>query len=208
MPGIAHREDYDAAGLRTHARRASCPRQVRRLLALAAVYEGRSRTEAAAIGGGDRQTWRDWALRFNADGPDGLLNRKGAGRPRLLSPDQMQALAELVETGPDRAVHGVVRWRRIDLQRVLEERFEVKVSLPSLTRLLDELAFSHISGRPQHPQQDPAVIEAFKKTSRARLRRTLPICPRVSRLRFGSRTKPGLGSRPSSWCNFPDGLRS
>jgi transposase len=120
----------------------------------------------------DRQTLRDWALRFNADGPDGLLNRKGAGRPRLLTPDQMQALAELVETGPDRAVHGVVRWRRIDLQRVLEERFDVNVSLPSLSRLLDELAFSHISGRPQHPKQDPAVIAAFKKTSRARLKRT------------------------------------
>ncbi len=84
MPGIALREDYNAAGLRTHARRASCPRQVRRLLALAAVYEGRSRTEAASIGRRDRQTLRDWALRFNADGPDGLLNRKGAGRPRLL----------------------------------------------------------------------------------------------------------------------------
>jgi len=75
-------------------------------------------------------------------------------------------------TGPDRAVDGVVRWRRIDLQRVLEERFDVKVSLPSLSRLLDELAFSHISGRPQHPKQDPAVIAAFKKTSHARLRRT------------------------------------
>ena len=172
MAGIALREDYDASGLRGHARRASDPRQVRRLLALAAVYEGKGRAEAASIGGMDRQTLRDWALRFNADGPDGLLNRKGAGRPRLLTPDQMQALAELVETGPDRGIDGVVRWRRIDLQRVLEERFDVKVSLPSLSRLLDELAFSHISGRPQHPQQDPAVIEAFKKTSRARLRPT------------------------------------
>jgi transposase len=171
MPGIALREDYDVAGLRKHARRASGPRQVRRLLALAAVYEGRSRAEAASIGGMDRQTLRDWALRFNADGPDGLLNRKSTGQPRLLTPDQMQALAELVEIGPDRAVHGVVRWRRIDLQRVLKERFDVKVSLGSLSRLLDELAFSHITGRPQHPQQDPTVIEAFKKTSRARLRR-------------------------------------
>lgn len=172
MPGIKLREDFDAAGLRAHARRAPDPRQVRRLLALAAVYEGKSRTEAASLGGMDRQTLRDWVLRFNADGPAGLVNRKGAGRPRLLSPDQMQALGELVETGPERAVHGVVRWRRIDLQRVLEDRFEVKVSLPSLSRLLDELAFSHISGRPQHPQQDVAVIEAFKKTSRAHSRRT------------------------------------
>ena len=101
MRGIALREDYDAAVLWKHARRASGPRQVRRLLSLAAVYEGRSRAEAASIGGMDRQRLRDWVLRFNADGPDGLLNRKGAGRPRLLTPHQMQALAELVETGPD-----------------------------------------------------------------------------------------------------------
>lgn len=168
MSGIELREDYDAGDLRTLARRVSDPRQVRRLLALAAVYEGRSRAEAAAIGGMDRQTLRDWVLRFNAEGPDGLANRKGAGRPRLLTPDQMRALAELVETGPDPAIHGVVRWRRVDLQRVLEARFGVRVSLTSLSRLLDELGFAHISGRPQHPKQDPAVIEAFKKTSRAR----------------------------------------
>jgi hypothetical protein len=64
MPGLTLRGDYTAGLLRT-ARRASCPRQVRRLLALAAVYEGRSRTETASIGGMDRQTLRDWALRFN-----------------------------------------------------------------------------------------------------------------------------------------------
>ena len=116
---------------------------MRRLLSLAAVYKGKSLAEAASIGGMDRQTVRDWALRFNADDPAGLLNRKGACRPRLLTPDQMQALAELVETDPDRAVHVVVRWRRINLQRVLEARFDVKVRLPSLSRLLDELAFSH-----------------------------------------------------------------
>lgn len=172
MSGIALREDYDAKRLRRLARCSADPRQVRRLLALAAVYGGKSRGEAAAIGGMDRQTLRDWALRFNAEGPDGLTNRKGAGRPRRLTAEQMQALAELVETGPDPAVDGVVRWRRLDLQRVLKERFGVTVSLTSLSRLLEELAFSHISGRPQHPRQDPRLIEAFKKTSHARSRPT------------------------------------
>lgn len=172
MSGIALREDYAAKRLRRLARRSADPRQVRRLLALAAVYDGKSRGEAAAIGGMDRQTLRDWVVRFNAEGPEGLTNRKGAGRPRLLTGEQMQALAELVEIGPDPSIDGVVRWRRIDLQQVLKERFGVTVSLTSLSRLLEELAFSHISGRPQHPRQDPRVIEAFKKISHARSRPT------------------------------------
>ena len=166
------RDDYDAGGLRALAKRCSDPRQVRRLLALAAVYAGKSREEAAAIGGMDRQTLRDWSHRFNEGGPEGLRNRKGAGRPRLLTEEQMRALADLVETGPDQAVDGVVRWRRIDLRHVLEKRFQVSVSVRSLSRLLAELSFTHISGRPRHPKQDERAIEAFKNTSPRRSRRT------------------------------------
>lgn len=165
---IALREDYDAGKLRSYAKRSRDPRQVRRLLSLAAVYDGLSREAAAQVGGMDRQTLRDWAHRFNKDGPDGLTNRKGAGRPRLLTDDQMQTLAEIVESGPDPATDGVIRWRRIDLQRVIKERFDVSVSVRSISRLLGELSFSHISGRPQHPGQDAQVIEAFKKTFPAR----------------------------------------
>ena len=73
----------------------------------------------------DRQTLRDWVHRFNEEGPDGLTNRKGAGRTRYLSDVQMKELGEIVETGPDPAVDGVVRWRRIDLKRVIEARFGV-----------------------------------------------------------------------------------
>ena len=113
----------------------------------------------------DRQTLRDWAHRFNEDGPDGLTNRAGAGRPRLLSDEQMGALSVIVETGPDPVVDGVVRWRRIDLKRVIEERFGVTYSERAISDLLAALSFSHISGRPQHPGQDRRVIEAFKKTS-------------------------------------------
>ena len=165
MSEIALREDYDAKALRLLARQVKDPRQVRRLLVLAAVYDGKSRGEAAAIGGMDRQTLRDWVHRFNGQGPEGLTNRKGAGRPRLLTAEQMQTLAEFVETGPNPALDGVVRWRRIDLQRALEQRFGVRVSLTSLSRLLDELAFSHISGQPQHPRQDKRVLDGFKSLS-------------------------------------------
>ena len=74
----------------------------------------------------------------------------------------MKELGEIVETGPDPAVDGVVRWRRIDLKRVIEARFGVIYSERGI-RLLGELGFAHISARPQHPRQDKRIIEAFKK---------------------------------------------
>ena len=158
MPTIQLRDDYDAARLRRLAKRSRDNRQIRRLLALAAVYDGMSRTDAAQVGGMDRQTLRDWAHRFNAEGPDGLTDRPRPGRECLLSDAQLAELAKIVETGPDPAVDGVVRWRRIDLKRVIEERFGVVYSERSISDLLARLAFSHISGRPQHPEQDERVI--------------------------------------------------
>ena len=165
---IALRDDYDAVRVRRLAKAVRDPRQVRRLLALAAVYDGMSRTDAAKVGGMDRQTLRDWAHRFNDEGPDGLKNRAGAGRRRLLTDAQMAELSVIVETGPDPAIDGVVRWRRIDLKRVIEERFGVSYSERAISGLLAALSFSHISGRPRHPKQDRRVIAAFKKTSPAR----------------------------------------
>ena len=165
---IVLRTDYDSDQLRVLAKTYKDPRQVRRLLALAAVYDGMNRRDAARVGGMDRQTLRDWAHRFNEEGPAGLKNRAGAGRPRLLSDEQMAALSEIVETGPDLESDAVVRWRRIDLKRVIEERFGVVYSERSISDLLAALSFSHISGRPQHPKQEGRVIEAFKKTSPAR----------------------------------------
>ena len=162
------RDDYEAGSLRDLAKRSRDPRQIRRLLALAAVYDGMSRADAAKVGGMDRQTLRDWVHRFNAAGPDGLRNRAGAGRPPRLTQVQMGELAEIVETGPDPATDGVVRWRRIDLKRVIEERFGVIYSERAISDLLRRLSFSYISGRPQHPRQDQRVLEGFKKTSPAR----------------------------------------
>ena len=169
---VALRTDYDGDALRCLARASRDGRQVRRWLALAAAYDGKSRAEAARAGGMDRQTLRDWVHRFNAEGPEGLKHRAGAGRRRRLTDAQMEALSEIVETGPDPAVDGVVRWRRVDLRRVIEERFGVVYSERAISDLLARLAFSHISGRPRHPEQDERVIAAFKKTSRAPSLRT------------------------------------
>lgn len=159
------REDFSAAALRRLAARAKTVNQSRRLLSLAAVQDGMNRTEAARIGGMDRQTLRDWVHRFNALGPDGLKDSWSKGNPPRLSADQQRALAALVEAGPDRAVDGVVRWRRVDLQRVIKERFGVAYHERTVGKVLKALGFSHISARPQHPKQDERTIAAFKKTS-------------------------------------------
>ena len=84
--------------------------------------------------------------------------------PRLTL-EQLTAFAEIVETGPDRAKDGVVRWRRIDLKRVIEERFGVVYHERTVGKLLKQIGFSHISARPRHPGQKAETIAAFKKTS-------------------------------------------
>ena len=162
------RTDYSAGALRRLSAVSKNASQRRRLLSLAAVLDGMNRTQAARIGGMDRQTLRDWVHRFNEHGPEGLKDAWSKGNPPRLSPDQQADLARLVETGPDRAAHGVVRWRRIDLQRLIAERFGVAYHGRTVGKILHQLGFSHISARPRHPAQDGQTIEAFKKTSRPR----------------------------------------
>jgi transposase len=116
----------------------------------------------------DRQTLRDWVHRFNASGPDGLIDNWTEGPKPRLSAEQLAQFAQIVEAGPDRHVDGVVRWRRIDLKRVIAERFGVEFHPRYVGKLLQKLGFSHISARPRHPAQDERIVEAFKKTSHTR----------------------------------------
>ena len=161
---IQVRDDFEADELRLLAGRVKDANQARRLLAIAAVYDGMDREEAARIGGMDRQTLRDWVRRFNDLGPDGLINIKPPGRQSRLSAEQKEKLCQLVETGPDPQTDGLARWRCVDLKRVLGERFGVDLSEVRLGQVLKELGFSHISARPRHPAQNPQAIAAFKKT--------------------------------------------
>jgi transposase len=169
MPAaVKLREDYSAEELRALARRSKDARQSRRLLSLAAVRDGMDRGEAAKVGGMDRQTLRDWVHRFNVAGPHGLLDNWTSGPKPRLSPDQLAEFARIVETGPDRKVDGVARWRRIDLKRVIADRFGVDYHARYVGKLLKKLGFSHMSARPRHPAQDERIVEAYKKTFRAR----------------------------------------
>jgi transposase len=169
MPSaVALREDYSAEELRALARRSKEVNQSRRLLSLAAVRDGMDRGSAARIGSMDRQTLRDWVHRFNAGGPEGLIDNWTEGPKPRLSAAQLTALATLLEAGPDRETDGVVRWRRVDLKRVIAQRFGVDFHPRHVGKLLKKLGFSHMSARPRHPAQDERIVEAFQKTSRAR----------------------------------------
>lgn len=167
MPSAVRlRADYSAPDLRRLAKASKHSNQSRRLLSLAAIAEGRSREEAARIGGMDRQTLRDWVHRFNEFGPDGLLDRHGGGAEPRLSESRLSELAGIVEAGPNPEKDSVVRWRRIDLKRVIKERFNVDFHERYVGVLLGKPGFSHISARPRHPGQDVEIIYAFKKTLR------------------------------------------
>jgi transposase len=169
MPAaVPMRSDFSAGELRRLAATTKNVNQSRRLLSLAAVLDGMSRTEAARIGGMDRQTLRDWVHRFNERGPDGLKDSWSKGHPPRLSASQQAELARLVEIGPDRAVHGVVRWRRVDLQRLIAERFGVAYHERTVGKILHQLGFRPISARRRHPAQDERIVAEFKKTSPVR----------------------------------------
>jgi transposase len=173
MPALGLRVDYDAAQLRRLAARAEDGDQVRRLLAIAAAYEGMSRGEAAQIAGMDRQILRDWVVRFNDEGPDGLVNRCAPGNPRRLAPEQEAELAQIVEGGPAAAgLAHLARWRCADLKALIEARWGVTYHERTIGKLLDRLGFSHITTRPRHYRQDPEAMETFKKTSPASSRRS------------------------------------
>jgi transposase len=175
MPTLVLRRDYDAVQVRRLALKVSDVDQVRRLLAIAAAYEGKSRGEAARIGGMDRQTLRDWVVRFNADGPEGLINRTAPGNARRLTKAQEGELAELVEAGPAAAgLTHLARWRCQDLKALIFERFSVDYHERSVGKLLERLGFSHITARPQHRRQDAEALATFKKTSPRRWRRSAP----------------------------------
>lgn len=150
---IPLRGDFDALMLRAAAKQTKDAAQARRLLALAAVQDGSTRTEAAAFGGVTLQIVRDWVLKFNANGPGGLLDRKAPGPPRRLTDIHRAALAAVLESGPTPAVHGVVRWRVIDLCQWLWEEFRVTVAKPTLSRELGRIGCRKLSARPRHHAQ-------------------------------------------------------
>lgn len=159
------RQDHTAAELRVVASKVGDGAQVRRLLALALVLEGVSRSAAASRNGMDRQTLRDWVHRYNDLGIDGLKSRRSSGRTRSLTKMQMAELLALVVKGPDPGTDRVVRWRCVDLRDEIARRFSVTVHENTVGVWLREMKLTRLQPRPFHPKKDPAAQTAFKKTS-------------------------------------------
>ena len=162
---VALRGDFKASHLRGLARKTKDGPQARRLLAVAAIYDGATRTEAAKIGGVGLQIIRDWVMRFNARGAAGLLDGKSPGQPSKLNDVQRQAIVRMIESGPIAAIHGVVRWRLIDLSQWIYEEFRITVAKQTLSRELRAMGYRKLSARPRHHAQAEGAIEDFKKNS-------------------------------------------
>ena len=162
---IGVRTDYTGADLRGFARRSGDADQVRRLLAVALILDGSSRSEAAKVAGVTLQIVRDWVLRFNEGGPEGLATRKAPGRSSILNDEQRSQLIAMVEAGPVPAAHGVVRWRLCDLAQWIWDEFAVSVTRHTLGRELRAMGYRKLSARPRHRGQKSDDITDFKKAS-------------------------------------------
>jgi transposase len=171
---IELRDDFAALHLRRLARRSRDAAQSRRLLALAEIYDGARRSDAARIGGVGLQIVRDWVLRFNARGPDGLIDIKHPGPKPKLNDMQRAALARVVETGPIPAIHGVVRWRRCDLAQWVWDEFGISIEESTVGRELKALGFARLSARPRHHAQNEFAVDAFKKAFPPKWRKSAP----------------------------------
>jgi len=158
------RAEHSATDLRLVASREKDGDVVRRLLALAMVLEGHSRTDAAQMNGMDRQTLRDWVHRYNADGVSGLISRVGAGPTPVLSEAEMAELRALVLNGPDPESDEVVRWRCIDLRDKVAQQYGVYVHKRTVAKWLGKMNMTRLQPRPFHPKKNAAAQEAFKKT--------------------------------------------
>ena len=144
MPAPIHvRTDFTPDQLRAFADTLTDQAHARRARAIAAVLEGRTRTEAARIGGMERQTLRDWVHRFNSDGLPGLKSLRSPGRPPKLTAEQTEELASIIAGGPAAFADGIRRWRLADLVTLIRTRFGVEHDEVSVGRIMRRLGYEY-----------------------------------------------------------------
>ncbi|WP_246663778.1 IS630 family transposase [Tardiphaga sp. vice278] len=192
---VALRVDFKASQLRLLARKTKNGPQARRLLALAAIYDGATRTEAARIGGVTLQIIRDWVMRFNARGAEGLLDGKSPGQPSRLKDVQRQAIVRLIESGPIPAIHGVVRWRLIDLSQWIYEEFRITIAKQTLSRELRAMGYRKLSARPRHHAQAEGAIEDFKKSFQSAWMKSRVKRPSMSKIEIWFQDEARIGQK-------------
>lgn len=164
MPVLEIRKDRTPAVLRRLAKSESDARVARRLLAIANALSGMSRRDAAEAAGMDRQALRDWVIRYNERGLEGLHDRWGSGRPSRLTAEEAAKLAEIITRGPDPETDGLSAYTLEDIVRISKEQFGKAFHPASMSRVVRRLGFSRQKTRASHPLKDPAAAEAFKKS--------------------------------------------
>ena len=164
MLALTIRRDRTPAMLRKQAKAETDTRIARRILAIANALGGLSREAAARSAGMDRQTLRDWVIRYNEHGLDGLADQPRDGRPPKLDAREKVELVEIVLAGPDAQTSGISAFTRDDLVAICEEKFGKRLHATSMGRILRDLGLSRQKARPSHPQKDPAAQAAFKKS--------------------------------------------
>ena len=164
MSKLKIRKDRTPAVLRKLAKSEPDARVSRRLLAIANALSGMSRADAAKSAGMDRQTLRDWVIRYNEHGVPGLCDQKSSGRPPLLTLDEQAELLAIVMAGPDPEKDGLCAFTRDDLVAIAKKKFDKSMHPVSMGRLLRRLGLSRQKARPTHPMKDPAAAAAFKKS--------------------------------------------
>ncbi len=186
-PALRVDDSLTAGELAKRAKRQQDARIRARILAIRYMRLGHTVPEAAnALGVSERQL-RTWVHRYNAEGIQGLRDRPRPGQPPHLALDRVERFSERVRSGP-RPQDGVCTLRGVDLQRILQEEFNAKYSLPGVYFLLHRLGFSSLIPRPKHLKADEQAQAAFKKNSRnasKKLRRSIP----TRRSKSGSRMK-------------------
>lgn len=166
MPKLVIRADVPAPELRRLAKAERDGRVSRRLLAIANALDGMSRADAARLAGMDRQTLRDWVIRYNEAGVDGLADRWGAGRPPAVSDGQLATVKALILGKASRTGDASSPLRITDVADLIEARTGVRYSISGAHRVMQGMNLSYQKTRPSHPKADPAARERFKKPSR------------------------------------------
>jgi transposase len=190
--GLEVRKDSTAVVLRKKARSEKDGRVVSRLLGIANILDGMERGQAARAVGMNRQGMRDWVLRYNEFGIEGLRN-KPKGRPaRALTVQQEAEIETLVAAAPNGTL---VRWRCVDVRDEIEKRFGVVLHERTIGKLLRRLGLRRLSVRPIHPETDPKAQDDFKKTSQPKSGKSCRTTPKASPSSSGSRTKHGLDKK-------------
>ena len=157
------RDHHSRGALLERAKRESRPRIARRLQLVADAQRGDRSAEIADRMGVSPRSVERWVRRYNAEGIEGLADRRRPGQPTKLRRDREAAFGARLDAGPREGDPVSVLHGR-DIQHILSAEFGARYSLSGVYDLLHRMGYSWLCPRPRHEQSDPQAQEAFKKT--------------------------------------------